>query len=104
MCNGFVTWFGKSHYRGVTSVCPFHIFCKFISLIWIRWLLDNDHNEEGMVVIANLYGEGDIHNPKAREEYREIKLNVLLQREEGERSYVEMFKKYRTRVFIAMSA
>jgi sugar porter (SP) family MFS transporter len=77
---------------------------NFLGLMWVRWLLDNDHNEEGMVVIANLYGGGDIHNPKAREEYREIKLNVLLQRQEGERSYVEMFKKYRTRVFIAMSA
>lgn len=69
-----------------------------------RWLLDNDHDEEGMVVIANLYGGGDIHNTKAREEYRDIKMNVLLQRQEGERTYAEMFRKYRTRVFIAMSA
>ncbi|KAF2878422.1 hypothetical protein BDV95DRAFT_601073 [Massariosphaeria phaeospora] len=69
-----------------------------------RWLLDNDHDEEGIVVIANLYGKGDIHNPKAREEYREIKMNVLLQRQEGERSYSDMFKRYRKRVFIAMSA
>jgi sugar porter (SP) family MFS transporter len=69
-----------------------------------RWLLDNDHDEEGMVVIANLYGGGDIHNPKARDEYREIKMNVLLERQEGERSYSEMFRRYRTRVFIAMSA
>ncbi|KAL5352683.1 Ribulose bisphosphate carboxylase large chain [Pseudogymnoascus australis] len=68
------------------------------------WLLDNDHDEEGMVVIANLYGEGDIHNDKAREEFREIKMNVLIQRQEGERSYLEMFKRYRARVFIAMSA
>ncbi|KAK2597960.1 Ribulose bisphosphate carboxylase large chain [Conoideocrella luteorostrata] len=69
-----------------------------------RWLLDNDHDEEGMVVIANLYGGGDIHDPKAREEYREIKMNVLLQRQEGERTYSEMFRRYGTRVFIAMSA
>lgn len=69
-----------------------------------RWLLDNDHDEEGIVVIANLYGKGDIHNPKARDEYREIKMNVLLTRQEGERSYGDMFKRYRTRVFIAMSA
>ncbi|KFA49623.1 hypothetical protein S40293_06627 [Stachybotrys chartarum IBT 40293] len=69
-----------------------------------RWLLDNDHDEEGMVVIANLYGGGDIHNAKARDEYRDIKMNVLLQRQEGERTYAEMFRKYRTRVFIAMSA
>ncbi|CAN9446296.1 unnamed protein product [Alternaria alternata] len=69
-----------------------------------RWLLDNDHDEEGIVVIANLYGKGDIHNPKARDEYREIKMNVLLQRQEGERSYPDMFKRYSKRVFIAMSA
>lgn len=69
-----------------------------------RWLLDNDHDEEGMVVIANLYGKGDLHNDKARQEYREIKMNVLLQRQEGERSYTEMFRRYYKRVFIAMSA
>ncbi|ORY64041.1 and other transporter-domain-containing protein [Pseudomassariella vexata] len=69
-----------------------------------RWLLDNDHDEEGIVVIANLYGKGDIHNAKARDEYREIKMNVLLQRMEGERTYSEMFRRYKTRVFIAMSA
>lgn len=69
-----------------------------------RWLLDNDHDEEGIVVIANLYGKGDIHNPAARDEYREIKMNVLLQRQEGERSYRDMFRRYRKRVFIAMSA
>ena len=69
-----------------------------------RWLLDNDLDEQGIVVIANLYGKGDIHNPKAREEYREIKMNVLLQRQEGERSYRDMFNRYYKRVFIAMSA
>lgn len=70
----------------------------------IRWLLDNDHDEEGIVVIADLYGGGDIHNPRAREEYRDIKMDVLLQRQEGERTYKDMFKRYKTRVFIAMSA
>lgn len=69
-----------------------------------RWLLDNDHDEEGIVVIANLYGGGDIHDPKARDEFREIKMNVLLQRQEGERTYSDMFRRYKTRVFIAMSA
>ncbi|KAG7285234.1 hypothetical protein NEMBOFW57_009855 [Staphylotrichum longicolle] len=69
-----------------------------------RWLLDHDHDEEGIVVIANLYGGGDIHNPRAREEFRDIKMNVLLQRQEGERTYSEMFKRYGRRVFIAMSA
>lgn len=69
-----------------------------------RWLLDNDHDEEGIIVIANLYGGGDIHDAKARDEFRNIKMDVLLQRQEGERTYSEMFRKYRTRVLIAMSA
>ncbi|KAI1615306.1 MFS transporter [Exophiala viscosa] len=69
-----------------------------------RWLLDNDHDEEGIIVIAKFYGKGDIHSPKARQEYREIKMNVLIERQEGERSYADMFKRYRKRVFIAMSA
>lgn len=69
-----------------------------------RWLLDNDHDEEGIVVIANLYGGGDIHNAKARDEFREIKMNVLLQRQEGDRTYKEMFRRYKSRVLIAMSA
>ncbi|EKD16293.1 hexose transporter [Drepanopeziza brunnea f. sp. 'multigermtubi' MB_m1] len=69
-----------------------------------RWLLDNDHDEEGIVVIANLYGGGDIHNAKARDEFREIKMDVLLQRQEGEKSYSDMFRRYKTRVFIACSA
>lgn len=77
---------------------------EMLTAIFCRWLLDNDHDEEGMVVIANLYGAGDIHNAKARDEYREIKMGVLLQRQEGERSYADMFRRYRTRVFIAMSA
>lgn len=92
---------GHSHSNGIdpgllaNDVPPFGV---------PRWLLDNDHDEEGMVVIANLYGEGDIHNDKARQEYREIKMNVLMQRQEGERSYSDMFKRYWKRVFIAMSA
>ncbi|QGA19287.1 hypothetical protein EYB26_006976 [Talaromyces marneffei] len=69
-----------------------------------RWLLDNDHDEEGLIVIANLYGGGDIHNELARQEYREIKFNVLTQRQEGERSYADMFRRYYKRVLIAMSA
>lgn len=69
-----------------------------------RWLLDNDHDEEGIVVIANLYGGGDIHNPAARDEFRDIKMNVLIARAEGERSYAEMFRRYKKRVLIAMSA
>ena len=57
-----------------------------------------------MTVIANLYGGGDVHHPKARDEYRDIKMGVLLQRQEGERSYRDMFRRYPKRIMIAMSA
>ncbi|PWW74798.1 general substrate transporter [Tuber magnatum] len=69
-----------------------------------RWLLDNDYDEEGMIVLANLHGGGDIHNERAREEFREIKGNVLIMRSEGERSYGEMWNRYRRRLLIAMSS
>lgn len=83
---------------------PIHCLLRLTPNPFLRWLLDNDHDEEGMVVIANLYGEGDLLNDKARQEYREIKMNVLVQRQEGERSYSDMFRRYRKRVLIAMSA
>ena len=56
------------------------------------------------MVIANLYGGGDIHDARARDVFRDIKMNVLITRQEGERTYTDMFKRYRQRVFIAMSA
>lgn len=69
-----------------------------------RWLLDNDLDEEGMLAIANLHGGGDIYNPVARREFREIKEAVLMQRLEGERTYAEMWRRYKKRVLIAMSS
>lgn len=69
-----------------------------------RWLLDNDHDEEGMVVLANLYGGGDVHNERARREFCEIKENVIMIRQEGDRSYSEMWLRYKKRLLIAMSS
>jgi hypothetical protein len=40
-----------------------------------RWLIDNDKDEKGMRVLADLH-DGDIENEKAREEFREIKEKV----------------------------
>lgn len=69
-----------------------------------RWLLDNDHDEEGMVVIADLYGNGDSADAEAKHVYRAIKSDVLEQRRLGEKTYYDMFRSYGRRVFIAMSA
>lgn len=42
-----------------------------------RWLLDMDRDEEGMRVLADLHGDGDLENEKALDEFREIKDGVL---------------------------
>lgn len=57
-----------------------------------------------MIVLANLHGGGDIYNERARDEYREIKENVLVMRSEGERGYSEMWSRYKKRLLIAMSS
>ncbi|KAJ3530352.1 hypothetical protein NM688_g7723 [Phlebia brevispora] len=69
-----------------------------------RWLIDNDKDEEGMRVLADLHG-GDLEDLVARAEFQEIKERVLLERENGEgRSYAMMWRKYKRRVLLAMSS
>ncbi|TFK64875.1 general substrate transporter [Pluteus cervinus] len=69
-----------------------------------RWLLDTDRDERGMRVIADLHG-GDMDDPTARAEFRDIKEKIILERRSGEgRSYKMMWKKYKQRVLLAMSS
>ena len=77
---------------------------SFIIVETPRWLLDNDHDDEGIVVIARLHGGGDVQHPESRKEFRNIKESVLLERLEGERTYAQMWKRYKQRVLIAMSS
>lgn len=60
-----------------------------------RWLLDHDRDDEGMRVLADLHGGGNPKEPRARLEYREIKENVYFMRDQGDRSYAAMWKRYR---------
>lgn len=92
---------------------PLSIQCAIGALlafgsVWIpespRWLLDIGQDELGMQVLADLHGEGDPADPKAREEFREIKEGVIADQLVGDRSYVAMWKRYKGRVLIAMSA
>ncbi|KAF8881183.1 general substrate transporter [Mucidula mucida] len=69
-----------------------------------RWLIDTDKDDEGLRILADLHG-GDLDDPIARAEYREIKDRVMLDRESGDgRSYGMMWKKYKQRVLLAMSS
>lgn len=69
-----------------------------------RWLLDNDRDDEGMRVLADLHGGGDPRDPRARLEYREIKENVHFTRSQGDRSYSTMMRVYWYRTMIACSS
>lgn len=67
-----------------------------------RWLLNHDHDLEGMIVIADLYSDGDVEDDHAMNEYRNIKEGVLVDRiEGGERSYQYLFKRYAKRLSVA---
>ena len=57
-----------------------------------------------MIVLAMFHGGGDVNHPKAREEYREIKKDILIRRGFGEGGYAHMFHRYKKRVLIAMSS
>lgn len=75
---------------------------SFVIVETPRWLLDHDHDVEGIIVIADLYADGIIENELARYEFRQIKENVLIQRiEGGERSYLYMFTRYKKRLSVA---
>jgi hypothetical protein len=43
-----------------------------------RWLIDTDRDEEGMQVLADLHGGGDIKDERAVFEFNEIKEGVVL--------------------------
>lgn len=90
---------------------PLIIQCFMGLLLWMgsfvivetpRWLLDHDHDIEGMIVISDLYADGVIEDEVAKFEFRQIKENVLIQRVEGgERSYRYMFTRYAKRLSVA---
>jgi len=44
----------------------------------LRWLIDTNKDDEGMRVIADLHG-GDLDDPIAKAEFREIKDKVLME-------------------------
>lgn len=77
---------------------------SFIIVETPRWLLDNDYDQEGLLVLGNLHGGGNVNHSEAQKEFRDIKESVLLERLEGERTYKYMWKRYKKRVLIAMSS
>ncbi|SCU95661.1 LANO_0E10968g1_1 [Lachancea nothofagi CBS 11611] len=78
---------------------------SFVIVETPRWLLNHDHDVEGLIVIADLHSDGDVQDSRAHEEFQTIKETVLVSRLEGEKkSYSYVFKRYRARMLIAMSS
>lgn len=69
-----------------------------------RWLLEHDHDEEGLVVLADLFANGEVHSPIAIQEFSSIKENVILNRFQGKLDLWSTVITYPHRVFIACSA
>lgn len=88
------------------SVIGFALFSgTFVIVETPRWLLNHDHDVEGLIVIADLHSDGDVQDQKAKDEYHAIKETVLISRMEGEgKSHLQVFKRYRRRMLIAMSS
>lgn len=90
----------------IQSVIGFMLFAgSFVIMETPRWLLNHDRDVEGFLVIANLYSDGDLNHPKAKEEFQSIKETVLISRMQGEgKSYIKVFRRYKKRMLIAMSS
>ena len=69
-----------------------------------RWLLDQDRDDEGMKVLADLHETNDPRLVAARLEFSEIKSNVYFMRAQGDRSYLTMWRQLRRRTLIGMSS
>ncbi|KIY70281.1 general substrate transporter [Cylindrobasidium torrendii FP15055 ss-10] len=57
-----------------------------------RWLFDHGREEEALQVLADLHGNGDTKNELVRLEYEEIREQVLFERTEGAKSYLDLVK------------
>lgn len=79
-------------------------FGSFILVESPRWLLEHDHDEEGLIVIADLFTNGEVHHEDAINEFKNIKENILIGRLEGKLSPWQTIVKYPRRIFIACSA
>ncbi|KIL61624.1 hypothetical protein M378DRAFT_13426 [Amanita muscaria Koide BX008] len=106
--------FGFSYVNGVTSfrvpwalqAIPAIILSLGMTLFpeSPRWLLDKGRNEEALQILADLHGEGNKDNPLVQLEYTEITQQVLYDRMEGAKSYIDLLESGNPRrVFLGCS-
>ena len=57
-----------------------------------RWLIDHDREEEALTIPSDLHGGGDANNELVQLEFSEIKQQVVFERNEGAKSYLDLLK------------
>lgn len=55
-----------------------------------RWLIDHERGEEGLLTLARLHANGDIHDTWVQEEYRQILYALALEKEQAATGYKEL--------------
>ncbi|KAK9235564.1 general substrate transporter [Lipomyces kononenkoae] len=68
-----------------------------------RWLAANGFENEALLTLANLHGDGNTEKDEVVAMNLEIREAVLYERHLGSASWKEMFTKYRHRTFMAMT-
>lgn len=57
-----------------------------------RWLIDHDREEEALIILADLHGQGDKNNELVLLEYEEIRGQVHFERTEGAKSFLDLLR------------
>ncbi|PVF94470.1 hypothetical protein CPB86DRAFT_713234 [Serendipita vermifera] len=71
-----------------------------------RWLIKNGFHEEGLATLADLQGNGDVHDRGIVMTYREIAAAIELENMETERApgWLQMFTRYTRRTVMAITS
>ena len=57
-----------------------------------RWLMDHDHPDKALKVLAQLHAHGDQNDPWVLAEFEQIQASIQHEHQQEAKSYVELFK------------
>lgn len=69
-----------------------------------RWLLQHDHDEEGLIVLADLFANGEVHSQEAINHFTEIKQDVLISKLDPPLSLLQTIHRYPRRILMGCSS
>lgn len=58
-----------------------------------RWLASQDRWAEALEVLADLHGDGDLHDPRVLAQYREIEDALRLERKQADGSFAALLRR-----------